>query len=507
MSYSIDPLLIDHFKGIREYNGVNNNGMLSALRCINVDLVQTEVGDCTGIKSSLGNSKTYELPDGFSVEGIFKSSQDGINYIFVYGENDQKGVLYCVNPVTNILEVIIDNLSKTGKCNGLTMTSTAYDVFIFTNGVENKTVCFTADSAYGDRVQTINATDYQGRTIHWLSMTDWNGFLVVASEYGVHSSHQNDIYTWNDDPQDIADSWFIDFSKKITAVVSFTNGLYIFSDDDTTFLSSTPNDENSQMKTASMNGCFSYTSFIKHDTYLFFYDNNQKNIYYMAITDTGQTRPAGPVAKEVQSAFLDVKKFKMFSCIFDNHNEIWCLINDNVYLFDYNRQEWTIRAEQNLNTVCLVNNAVLTGGNLGYIYTENTSTAFDGMFYPSVYESTFINIGSNSNMKKQKTPILLVLNDTVTNDFFVQLTCDGKEKGEKRIKVKKKNITYYGNAVYGTDTYSLINNYGKKVVEVSTPQTWYTLKVKIYTKEPLQSFYIHSMELKNMKLKTKTRGR
>ena len=65
----------------------------------------------------------------------------------------------------------------------------------------------------------------------------------------------------------MADSWYINFSKKVTAVVSFTNGLYIFTEDDVSFLNTTPNDTaNSIMKTASMNGCMNYQSVEKHDT-------------------------------------------------------------------------------------------------------------------------------------------------------------------------------------------------------------------------------------------------
>ena len=56
-------------------------------------------------------------------------------------------------------------------------------------------------------------------------------------------------------------------------------------------------------------------------------------------------------------------------------------------------------------------------------------------------------------------------------------------------------------------TYGSYNPYSKKVVEVSTPQTWYTLGVEIYTKTSGQGFYINSMELKNIKAKLKTRGR
>lgn len=414
-------------------------------------------------------------------------------------------------------EVIIDNLSVTGNCNGLTMTSTAYDVFVFTNGKEVKTVCFTDDSAYGNMVKTINPIDFLGRSIHWLSMTVWNGQLVVASEYGVHASHKNDVYVWNDNPQDVADSWYIDFSKKVTAVISFTNGLYIFTQDDLTFLNTTPNDTaNSIMKTAAMNGCFSYQSIVKHDTFLFFYDNNQKNIYYMQITDTGQTRPTGPVAKEIQSYFQKIKSFKMFSCIYNNRNEIWCIINDNILIFDYFRQEWVTRQEQEISTLCLVNNTILTGGNTNKVYVENINLDFDGKFFPAVYRTTFINMGSNSNMKKQKTPLLLVLRDDEINDFWVQLICNGKTKNPKRVRVNAKpagvfapedGIDVQPNMRWDSACFVSENPNKKRVVEISTPQTWYTLGIKIYTDTLGQGFFIDSMELKNIKIKTKTRGR
>lgn len=507
MSFSVEPLLFDKFKGIREYNGVNSGNVISAVQADNVELVQTDIGSCTGIKSMNGNAVAYNLPAGYEIRGIFKSKQDGITYKFIYAENEEKGVLFYINPV-DAPEILVDDLSLTGNCSGLTMSSTAYDVFVFTNGKEVKTVCFTSDLGYGEAVKTIEAVDYQGRSINWLSMTVWNGFLVVASQYGVHASHQNDIYTWNDNPQDVADSWYIDFTQKVTAVVSFTNGLFIFTENDLSFLNTTPNDTtNSTMKNVAMNGCFSYQSLIVHDTYLYFYDNNQKNIYYIQITDTGQTRPAGPVAKEIQSYFNDIKKFKMFSCIYNNRNEIWCIVNDDVIIFDYFQQEFLTRKEQNIDTVALIDNAIYTGGKLGKIYVENINLDFDGMFYPSVYKTTFINLGSNSNMKKQKTPLLLVLNDDYTNDFWVELTCNGKTKNPKRVKKLKKDASIFGEAIFGKSKYSVINPYAKTVVEISTPQTWYTLGVKIFTKELGQGFYINSMELKNIKVKTKTRGR
>lgn len=517
MSYAIEPLIFEKFKGIREYNGVNANGEISAITCSNVELVQTEIGANTGIKSMYGNSVAYSLPQGYKTIGIFKSQQEGIDYKFIYGENDTKGTLFYINLADN-LEIIIDDLSKTGQCNAITMSSTAYDVFIFTNGKEAKTVCFTADSAYGDKVQTITATDYLGRTIKWLSMTEWNGFLVVASDYGVHASHQNDIYTWNDNPQDVADAWYIDFSKKITAVFAFTGGLYIFSDNDCTLLNTTPNDTtNSIMKTSAGIGCYSYQSLVKHDLFLFFYDNNQKNVYYLSATDTtGQIRPNGPAAKEIQSYFKKIKTFKMFSCIYDTRNEIWCLINDNILIFDYSQQEWVTRQEQNIVTLLLSDNNIFTGDEFGNIYVENVNEDFSGQFFPAVYKTTFINTGSNSNLKKQKTPLLLTLNADYVNDFWVQLTVNNKAKNPKRVKLNRNVLGRFApedgteataDERYDSAKYSEENTYKKTVVEISTPQTWYTIGVKIFTDTLGQGFYINSMELKNIKVKTKTKGR
>lgn len=530
MSYAVEPQIFDKFRGIREFNGINSGGAISALECENVELIQSEIGDATGIKTVEGNSLAYSLPSGYAVVELFKTVQENLTYTIIYAENTTEGKLFYVSNPSNIVTAISGGFTKTGKANGLTMTSTAYDVFVFTNGVESRTICFTSDSTYstvisshnpvsisgGGYMATINAVDVLNRNIKWLGMGEWNGQLVVCSQYGVHASHQNDIYTWNDSPSDTADSWYIDFGKETTAIATFTGGLYIFTRDDVTFLSATPNDSNSVMQTVAMNGCFSYQSILKHDTYLFFYDNNQKNIYYMQITDTGQTRPAGPVAKEIQSCFADVHKFKMYSCVYDTHNEIWCLIDDNIMIYDYAQQEWITRKEQAIQSLALIDNVIYSGDSSGKIRIEGGNYSFDGVYYPSMYKTTYINIGSNTNVKKQKTPLLITLDASHTNDFYVQLICNSKEKNPKRVVISNSQGGVYAsdnetnpsdNQKYGTATYAIENVFNKKVVEVSTPQTWYTLGVKIYTESAGQGFHIYSMELKNIKAKSKTRGR
>ena len=519
VTVSVEPQIYSSFKGIREYNGVNSGGMISAIDCKNVELQPNQIGAEVGIKTVAGNALAYELPSGYKVIEMFKSLQDGVTYKLIYAENTTQGVLYYINPTNNQLTILIPDLTVTGKANGITMSSSAYDVFVFTNGQQAKTVCFTADSSYGDAVKTITATDYQGRSVKWLSMVEWNGFLVVASQYGVHASHRNDIYTWNDNPQDTADSWYIDFSKKVTALYSYTQGLYIFTSDDVTFLNTTPNDTaNSMMQTSAGVGCFSSSSIVKHDLGLFFYDDLQKNIYYIQNVDNGQTRPAGPVAREIQSQFNRVNRFKMYSCVYDNRNEIWCLINDKIFVFDYVQQEWLERTETDINTVCLIGNNIHTGGTNGKIYIENTGSTFNGEYYPSVYQTTFINFGSNTNLKKEKTPLLIVLNDSFTNDFWVQLTVNGKPKTPKHIKIASQHggefavVSEIGTIIpdkwlFGKAKFSSINQYKKRVIEVSTPQTWYNMSIKFYTQEAGQGFCIATMELKNIKEKLKTRGR
>lgn len=545
MAVALEPLVFDKFKGIREFNGVNAGGEISALVCENVELVQTEIGGTTGIKSMNGVTELYNLPTGYVVKGLFTSEQDNKVYELIYAENTtaEKGRLYYINPTDDTVTLLIDDLTVTGECNGVTMSSSAYDVFIFTNGEEAYSVCFTTDISYpyqtaepinftiSDNTKTYK-TDYEGNDIKFLAMAVWNGFLVVATDYGVRGSRDNDIYTWNDNPTDISKSWYINYTEKVTALYAYTGGLFIFTDDNTDFLNTTPNNTAaSLLQTTAGVGCHNYNSIVKHDTYLFFYSDIQKNIYMIQNIDNGQTRPTGPLAKEIQSAFKLVKDFKMYSCIYDNKNEIWCIITDlygnvRVYIYNYFQGEWVMRKEREnigINALCLIHNTIHTG-NDNKIYCEFMNSLAG--FYASRYKTCFINAGSNTNLKKQKTPLLLVLNDSYINDFWVQLTVNGKQKSEKHIKLSTGESGIYGstgetltvtpqNQKYGTSAtstkdcalYGEYNNYSRKVVEVSTPQTWYTMSVEIKTKTNGEGFYICSMELKNMKAKLKTKGR
>lgn len=527
MAINIEPLVFDSFKGIREYNGVNSGGQISAIECKNVDLVQTEIGSATGIKSMSGRSTIFTLPDaGYSIIGNFVSEQDDITYEFVYAESDLQGRLYVSIDSAALVAVSgLENITKSpnGECNGITISSTAYDEFIFTNGINAYSISFARNPIVKAITTSANpAKDRYNNDIHFIAMCEWNGYLVVATEYGVRGSHQNDIYTWNDNSNlTAASSWDINYTEKVTALYAYTGGLFIFTQNNTDFLNASPNVSGSSKLMVAGVGCFSFSSIVKHDTYLFFYDNVQKNIYYIENIDNGQTRPAGPAAREIQSIFNDVKSFKMYSCIYNNKNEIWCIINDSnneqrVFIYNYVLTEWIERDEADISSLCLIKNSIhVTSGN--EVNKEFLNENYNTGGKKSVYQTCFINIGSNTNIKKQKTPLLLVLNDQYINDFWIQLTINNKVKNPKHIKIKRgfggeytsynESEIYKPEQCYGTAIYVAINKYAQTVVEISTPQTWYTMSIKIYTQTEGQGFYIRSMELKNIKMKTKTRGR
>ena len=516
MANQIPSQYYEQFKGIREFNGITYNGQLSALTCKNVELFKTEIGNGTGIRTVSGDKLFITLPDGYKAIKNFTSIQGGVSYMFIYGENAEKGTLFYVD-VLGTLKTIIDDFTLTGQANGLTMQYGEFDIFVFTNGEQAKTICFDQS----EQVRAIEATDNKGRALKWLSMDEWNGTLVVASQYGVHGSHKNDIYTWGDVVNGTEDSWYIDFGKKVTAVKTFSTGLFIFTADDISHLNTTPNDtENAILKDVAMNGCYSFESLVSHDTFLFFYDEKQKGIFYIQMTDTGQTRPTGPVSKEVQSFMTgDIKTFKMYSCVYSTFNEIWLLIDDKVLIYDYINQEFTERVMPPINGLCMYKNRPYVCGNDGKIKAEKVSETFEGVYYPAEYKTSVINMGSNSNMKKQKTPILLVLNENFTNNFYVEVSANFKAKNPKKVKVKVSNegvwapegnvddIEITSNMLWDEAFWASEDYYKKRVIEISTPQTWYTLSVRFFTQEIGDGFNIVAMEMKRLKEKTKTKGR
>jgi hypothetical protein len=145
------------------------------------------------------------------------------------------------------------------------------------------------------------------------------------------------------------------------------------------------------------------------------------------------------------------------------------------------------------------------------------SETFDGDYIPAEYQTSIINMGSNSNLKKQKTPLLLVLNENHINNFYVEITANYKTKNPKHIRLKVANggvwadesekPTIENNMLWDVMTWTSEDYFRKRVVEILTPQNWYTMSVRFFTKAQGDGFSIVSMEMKRLKEKTKTKGR
>lgn len=505
------------FKGIRTRNGINTGGSMSATTCQNIDFVPNTVGTDIQIRSSLGNILVSQYPNFSLIKG-FETEQDGERYCILYAENEEKGILLRFSFLTYSFTVLQDNLQLTGQANGITMNDTAYDVFVFTNGKDYYSVNFATSPI----TQVINPI-YDGKPVTGLTLAEKDGALVIGSDKGfVIGSRQGDIYDWNYavTADDKTKPWYQTFGKAVTAVIPYIDGLLVFTKEDSTYLTGNPADLSSFSRSdASIGGCMSFESWIYHDKYLFFYDDNQKNLYYYTQIDTGQKILGQPIATEVQKYFDGLNRVQMVSFIGDNRSEIWILSDKFKLIYDYYVSEWTERVCQDLNCYFKFGNAVYSTTSEGKLLKEKESEyngIFDGVFYPSVYSMQTINLGSYSNMKEMEMQPLFTVTDNFNNKFWIDCVIDGKKTKSKLCEMFNKGgiwgddtnpITIPSNeqfdvAEFASDDDSITHQIKGKFIS-----NWYYLNFTIRTEKLGQDFNIVAMELKGITQETDTTGR
>ena len=506
-----------NFKGIRTRNGVNTGGAISAVVCQNVDFIPNTVGADIQIKSTKGNVLLAQYPDYQFIKG-FETIQDGERYHLVYAENETKGVLLRYNNLDDVFEVIQDNLLVTGKANGITMKDTAYDVFIFTNGKDYYSVNFNATPI----TQVINPV-YDGERITGLALAEKDGSLVIGQEEGfglVIGSRQGDIYDWDYavTADDKTKPWYQLFGKGVTAVVEYIGGLLVFTSADSTMITGNPADLTSFSRAdSSLGGCFSFESWCQHDKYLFFYDNEQKNIYYYTQIDTGQKILGTPIAPEVQKFFDDVKKLQIVGYVGENRSEIWILADKFKLIYDYFVNEWSERVCQDITSYYVYDNAVYSTTPDGKILKEKEgvdSCKFDEVFYPATYTMQTINLGSYSNMKEMEIQPLFTVSDENDNIFIVDCLINGKKTKTKKVQMIVNGGVWgddteeifkecqFDEAIFSSGSDNITHQLKGKFVS-----NWYYLQFTIRTEELGQEFNIMAMELKGITEETDTIGR
>lgn len=508
------------FKGIRTRNGIASGNVISATECINVDFVPSSYDAGVVIQTTKGNIKTFELTDTYADYTIIKGFEfesEGTKYQILYCEDDNNGILIYDNDgaITEIISAS-ENLSVTGQANAITMLDNAYNTFIFTNGIEYYAWCPDGQTV----LQQLNP-EYENSAVTGLALCEQDGSLVIGCNEGVVlASEKGDITNWNyNDPASSVKPWFQLFGKPVTAVVPYIDALLVFTQEDSTVLTgnfSTTTD--AVRKDASLGGCMSFESWVKHDKYIFFYDNKQKNLYYYLQNDYGQKVLGEPIAPEVQKYFNNITRLQMISYIGNNRSEIWLLSNSFKLIYDYFIGEWTERQCQELTSYFVFdNNVYSTSANKVLKEKSGNIGIFDEEFYPSKYAMQLINLGSFSNMKEMEIQPLVSVTADFNNTFYIDCEIDGK-------KVKTKYVKAYNNgAVWGDDSPQDENTPDNELwdeqvfpseddsviqqIKGKFISNWYYLRFAFRTNARSDDFSITGFELKGITQETDTTGR
>ena len=501
------------FKGIRTRNGIAQNGVISATVCKNVDFVPSAYDAGVIIRTTLGNYKYCEYT-GYTVIKGFETVQEGVHHLLFYAENADKGRL--IEYDGSNYTILIDDLTVTGQANGITMLDSAYDVFVFTNGIEYYSV-----QLYPSTTVTQLTPQYDSNDVTGLSICEQDGSLVIGCNEGVVlASRKGDITDWDYvTPTDTNKPWYQLFGKPVTAVVPYIDALLIFTAEDSTMLSGNMSDSSSATRAdASLGGCMSFESWCKHDKYLFFYDNRQKNVYYYMQNDYGQKVLGEPIAPEVQKFFNNVEKLQMMSFVGNNRSEIWLLSNNFKLIYDYFVQEWAERDCQELTSYFVYDNDVYsTGGAKVFKEKSGNMCLFDGVYKPAQYSMQLINLGSYSNMKEMEFQPLLSVTQDYNNTFYLDCTIDGKKTKTKHITMYFQGAKWADDEAQTADTpddelwdYQTFPDENTAVIQQVKGKfisNWYYLQFTLRTKERGEDFSITCFEIKGITQETDTTGR
>lgn len=501
------------FKGIRTRNGISQGGVISATECKNIDFAPSSFDAGVNLRTSFGNVATAELSGAYAeytnIKGFEFDTEQG-KLQLIYAESDTEGVL-----LDSDMTVIKDELTVTGQANGITMLDNAYNTFVFTNGIDFIAYCPDGQTT----LQTLTP-EYDSNAVTGLAICEQDGSLVIGCNEGVVlASRKGDITDFDYvTPTDTNKPWYQLFGKPVTAVVPYIDALLVFTEEDSTVLSGNMSDANlAKRADASLGGCMSYESWCKHDKYLFFYDNRQRNIYYYMQNDYGQKVLGEPIAPEVQKFFNDITRLQMVSYVGNNRSEIWILSNKFKLIYDYFVHEWSERYCQELTSYFVYNNEVYSTSAKKILHEKAGNMGmFDGVYYPSSYKMQLINLGSFSNMKEMEFQPLLSVTGDFNNTFVLDCQINGKKTKSKNIKM------YFNGAAWADDTPQDENTPDNELWDVQFfpdedesivhqlkgkfISNWYFLVFTIRTEQQGDDFSITCFELKGITEEADTVG-
>lgn len=528
-NYQTD-LGIQSFRGIRAVNpvvDVTSSGQISASVCKNVELKFSGNGNNVGIFTMKGSSVVAEL-EGKVIRGHFESVQLGISYQIVYATDENGGYLYWYKPGVNTFQLLHEGLTATKQCNGLTLNQGYDDVFVFTNGVDDYlSVLMKSETNPEPTITPLNATDAEERPIRGLCLKYQNGRLITNSGNRVHWSKTVDIYDWSSAETGVyTNPAYQEFDRDITAIETYGDALIVFTDTYSAQFTGNPgNATEFKRSDATGGGCSGFEAVIKFDNKVFYYDPTAKNIFAYYLYDSGQTRPTDGLANDIIKYLSQVdqskaNEFTFKTYIYGDKSEIWIKFTtfsgQIVLIYDYLKQEWLMRDMPLIDSISTINSQIYTsvGGRILKEYSGNT---YNGDFVPSEYKCNIINLNSDSNLKIPKLPIIITFDNEYTNNLWMELTLDDDPTKVILKRIEKSGDEYLIWASEdgsiggiwanddGTDGYYWNYDDSRNVTyNLFGLIPYKQLQIRFFTEKLGDEFGIKRIEIKRVKVKTKT---
>lgn len=524
-------LAVQNFRGIRKVNptvDLNSQQIISAVTCRNVELQYTDKNNNVGIFTSAGNKVIATCPH--KIIGQWESVQNRVTYHFIYAVDDKQGYIYLYNSTEDTFTEMKNGLTVTSVANAITMAVGFYDWFVFTNGVDDYVgICMDQKI---DKVKNLNAQDAEGRNIRGLCLVAYDGRLATNSQNRIHWSKTSDIFTWNtSDPELTTAPAYQELDRDVTALAYYNDTLVAFTEDYSVAFKGNPGDAaNFEKSGATGGGCASFKSTLKVDNKLLYFDYKARNVFAYYLIDTGQTRPTNGIADNVIEFFDEIdttriNEIEIINFINGDRSEIWFklpyLNKDKILIFDMLKSEWVEReAQSDIRALCILGNLLYSASGQS-ILQEYLTLNFNEEFIGAEYYANIINVGSDSNLKIPKMPLIITLDANKENDFFIDVKYDDNPD---RIQTKRVVKTLKGYLIWAKDAND--PNGGIWAEDKNDPNglMWFDkdrnsvmfnlsglrpfkqMQIKIYTSEKGQEFGIKRLEMKRIKTKTKTLG-
>ena len=513
---TLTQLICRNFGGIRQKNAVFSEEMISAQNIQNVELYYTGINNGVGIRTMNGNASVNNtLAGSKQIVEIFETVQKGQKYFFVYAEGgevgSEKGTLYNLNLLTLTLSTIRDNLTATGKAQGLDVIQGYSDLFFFTNGAE----MFTIEMGVSE---TLYAYVYDTHIIYADSSTEptkllnSDGGLYVGSDWEISGTNvqyngNNATYTSESNivllntmtdmkPQDrngdnvlglccaiyanrlfiakgnkwwysvtaniydfaTADSeWetsagYIELLKNVTAIHPYLDSLAIFYSDSSCLL----NVESGvfAISEESPAGCAGVNSLVFHDTNLYFYDNTKKAVFSFKQVISGQKTLGENIAIDIQEILQDIDETKLdqiktLSVFVEGRNEIWWILPTNE-TYDYSTTIYAYIYETNTIFANSPTTPTVLYDSDGEEYTGEDWEIDSGVVKYNDNNATYT-ANSNKILKTPTPASIILIYDYLKGEWV-------KRKSQKINTVKVINNILYSGAEDGNILQEYVSN-------------------------------------------------